>query len=455
MVVVGLTILTGGAEAIIDGLVGVVVYALWQLVSQGRRGVGRRDDRRFGRRWVAGGVAGGVALGTAQWLPGLVFTSQSQRAATSYRVLHHGVTRLPPARPFGVPVRARHQPEPAGSLRGQYNFPEVTSYMGILALIAVTTLWSPPLPAATRGPGLAGLVRGRGRRAPVRPGRGDTVRPDPLPRTLVRDERLLNRNLLLVDFAFAVLLGWWLHALFDRARHLDPAPTGAARSADEPPPPPAVGSGHRMGTRTASRDPAHRARRPPSSWSWPWPPGRTAGSSSNSSMPRTGLPMSARLGVAGHRDRRRRRGRLGHVIVLREGHLEPRRPPSLGSAAGAGRRSPAVHRVRPAGAHHRDGRAGRRRRRPPPWPAPPPGALHHLRPRPVRALPAARASARPTSTSFRSTAERPGLHGARPTPTTTGPPAPTTRRTSTRPRCAARCGTTWTPPRCCRCRATS
>jgi hypothetical protein len=38
----------------------------------------------------------------------------------------------------------------------------------------------------------------------------------------VNDERLLNRNLLLVDFAMAVLLGWWLHLLLEERAPLGP-----------------------------------------------------------------------------------------------------------------------------------------------------------------------------------------------------------------------------------------
>ena len=227
---IGLSILTGGVEVIIDGLVAVAAYVIWQLVSQGRGGVGRRAIVTS-VAWMAGGLAAGVALGTAQWLPGLIFTSQSQRAATSYPYFTTGSLDYHLLVLFVSPfVLATNQNRPALYV-GQYNFPEVTSYMGVLALIAVTTLWSRrfrqrPEARAWRvwyAVGALGLLSALGGETPF--ARLLYLVP------LVRDERLLNRNLLLVDFALAVLLAWWLHTVFDR-----PASSagGADCSATEP-----------------------------------------------------------------------------------------------------------------------------------------------------------------------------------------------------------------------------
>jgi hypothetical protein len=227
---IGLSMLTGGVEVIIDGLVAVVVYAIWQLVSQGRRGVGRRAVATS-VAWMVGGLAAGVALGTAQWLPGLIFTSESQRAITSYAYFTTGSLDYHLLVLFVSPfVLGTNQNWPALYV-GQYNFPEVTSYMGILALIAVGTLWSRrfrtrPEARSWRvwyAVGAVGLLSALGGETPF--ARLLYLLP------LVRDERLLNRNLLLVDFALAVLLGWWLHTVFDRPA----APSeDAAGSATEP-----------------------------------------------------------------------------------------------------------------------------------------------------------------------------------------------------------------------------
>jgi hypothetical protein len=248
-VTVGLTVLTGGAEAIVDGLVGVVLYALWQLVSQGRRGVGL-GAVVTSAAWMIGGLTVGVALGTAQWYPGLVFTSESQRATTSYPYFvtgslnYHLLVLL--VSPF---VLGTNQNHPTLYI-GQYNLPEVTYYVGILALIAGTTLWSRRFRARPEARvwrvwyalGIFGMLSALGGETPF--GRVLFLVP------IIRDERLLNRNLLLVDFALAVLLGWWVHVLFDRQ------PTGSPEPKD------------RVGGRSTIRTRWARAIR--------WAPGRRA-----------------------------------------------------------------------------------------------------------------------------------------------------------------------------------
>jgi hypothetical protein len=221
--VVGLTVLTGGAEVIIDGLLAVALYALWQLVAQWRRGIGSRAVV-VSAAWGLVGLAGGIALGSAQWLPGLVFQSRSQRAIGSYTFFttgsldYHLLSLL--VSPF---VLGTNQGRPTLFV-GPYNLPEATGYAGVLALIAVAVLWSRrfrrrPEARAWRvwyGLGAVFLLSALGGETPF----GHVLYLLPL----IRDERLLNRNLLVVDFALAVLLGWWLQALFDRRADAEPAP---------------------------------------------------------------------------------------------------------------------------------------------------------------------------------------------------------------------------------------
>ena len=221
----GLTLLAGAAEAIIDSGVLVVIYWIWRTASAGllRRGAGQALARSVGA--VVLGLVGGVALGAAQWLPGLLFLSQSQRATATYTFFTSGsldnrlVTLV--ASPF---VLGTNQGWPETYL-GTYNFPEVTSYVGILALIAAFTLvlkrwrsrpesrqwwvWYVIL--------LVGLLSSLGNQTPFAhlmyliPG--------------VSSERLLNRNLLLVDTALAVLVAWWVHLMLaDRVQPADPMP---------------------------------------------------------------------------------------------------------------------------------------------------------------------------------------------------------------------------------------
>jgi hypothetical protein len=211
----GLTLLAGAAEAIIDSGVLVGVYWLWRLADQGflRRGSGRALLASVGG--VAAGVAVGVALGTAQWLPGLRFLSQSQRAAVTYSFFTSGSlnNRLLAllASPFAL---GTNQGWPV-TYAGTYNYPEVTSYVGILALIAACCLflkrWRTRPEARQWWVWYAILVIG------VLSSLGNQT---PFARLMyllpgVSSERLLNRNLLLVDVALAVLLAWWVHITLD------------------------------------------------------------------------------------------------------------------------------------------------------------------------------------------------------------------------------------------------
>jgi len=209
----GMTLLAGAAEAIIDSGVLVVIYWVWRTVAGGllRRGSGRALAGSVGA--VGLGLAGGVALGAAQWLPGLLFLSQSQRATATYTFFTSGslnnrlLTLI--ASPFAL---GTNQGWPATYL-GTYNFPEVTSYVGILALIAffalLTKRWR-SRPEARQWwvwyvIFVVGLLSSLGNQTPFAhlmyliPG--------------VSSERLLNRNLLLVDTALAVLLAWWAHLM--------------------------------------------------------------------------------------------------------------------------------------------------------------------------------------------------------------------------------------------------
>ena len=212
----GLSILAGGPESFIDGGTLAAIYLVYRLL-QGRLLAPR--NRAWSVRSLAStavGLAGGVALGAAQLLPGLAFVSQSQRSSGSYTFFTSGSL---PVRTLGLLVTpfvlGTNQPT-SGSYVGQYNFPEVTSYVGILALIAACTL----LAARWRRRPDArswwiwyvvlaiGVLAALGGQTPfayllyVIPG--------------VNGQRLLNRNLLLVDFSLAVLLAWWVHGLLDR-----------------------------------------------------------------------------------------------------------------------------------------------------------------------------------------------------------------------------------------------
>jgi hypothetical protein len=230
----GMSLLAGAAEAIIDSAVLVILYAAGRTWTTG---VLRRDNRALLVPTAVGlvaGVAGGVALGAAQWLPGLTFLSQSQRPVPSYSFFTSGSL---PARmvvlvvsPF---VLGTNQGQP-GQYAGPYNFAEVTSYVGVLALIAACSLF---LRRWRRRPearewwiwyviAVVGLLTALGGETPL--GHLMYLLPG------IKSERLLNRNLLLVDVALAVLLAWWLQLVL--ATHAEgPAtdhPTTRSRRAE-------------------------------------------------------------------------------------------------------------------------------------------------------------------------------------------------------------------------------
>ncbi len=165
---------------------------------------------------LAGGFVVGVGIGLVQVLPGLSFIGISQRHAISYAFFGAG----------SLPVRwtlllvnpdllggngALHQP----GFFANYNLPEVTGYVGVVALCALfaflTRLTRRGWVGAERDLTLVvallvvGLFATWGNFTPV----GHLFRALPL----FGSTRLQSRNVALVDLALAVLLAWWLDRL--------------------------------------------------------------------------------------------------------------------------------------------------------------------------------------------------------------------------------------------------
>ena len=173
---------------------------------------------------MAAGLALGACLGAVQWLPGLAAVSTSQQAGSSMALFDSG----------SLPVRwllLTLVPDllgGSGSLRqpaffAGYNLTEVTSYVGILPLVAAFALLGRLRPGR-RGSGGSGGRAGRGlSRWPewivwhiiglagaVLALGGNT----PLGALLYRlplfgGQRLQSRNILVLDLALAVLLAYW------------------------------------------------------------------------------------------------------------------------------------------------------------------------------------------------------------------------------------------------------
>lgn len=207
----GLIILAGEPRAIDDAGVILLIYAAWRVARQGRR-AGRAAVS------VVAGLALGACLGAVQWLPGLATISSSQRGSGSMALYSSG----------SLPVRwvlLTLVPDLLGgsgslgqpSFFGFYNLTEVTSYVGILPLVAAFALlgrlrWRrrPPEWLVWHLVALAGITLALGGNTPL----GDVLYHLPL----FGDQRLQSRNVLVLDLALAVLLAYWADQPFEASR---------------------------------------------------------------------------------------------------------------------------------------------------------------------------------------------------------------------------------------------
>ncbi len=220
----GLTILAGEPRAIDDAGLVLVIFAAWRVAMLGRRFVPAAA-------WVAGGLALGSCLGAVQLLPGLAAVATSQRAANSLALFNAGSLAPKWLLLIFVPdllggSGSFSQP----SFLASYNLAEVTSYVGILPLVAALALLGrlrlrsrPPEWLVWHIVAVVGLLFALG---------GNT----PLGRLLVHvplfgDQRLQSRSILVADLALAILLAYWAdRPLPDGDRR--PAVHGLLRRAD-------------------------------------------------------------------------------------------------------------------------------------------------------------------------------------------------------------------------------
>ena len=218
----GLVILAGEPRAIDDSCVIVLIYAAWQVA---------RLRRRAGPTAVSvtAGLVLGACLGAIQWLPGLAAIGTSQRGVNSLQLFNSGslpvrwllLTLVPDllggSGSFGQP-----------SFLTNYNLTEVTSYVGILPLIAAFALlgrlrFRPRLPEwlVWHVTALVGVALALGSNIPL----GRLLYHVPL----FGDQRLQSRNILVLDLALAVLLGYWADQSFGAERDEEAARVRAGR----------------------------------------------------------------------------------------------------------------------------------------------------------------------------------------------------------------------------------
>jgi hypothetical protein len=215
----GLTTLTGEPRAIaemqllllIAGPVVILVRSSFQPSSW--------TNRIVYVGGVAVGVAWGAVIGLAQLLPGWAFINQSQRTGLTYQWYGAGSLKVSWTSLMLIPDifggnGMLHQP----SYFVNYNLPEVTGYVGVLALVAVFSFLTRVTRRGWRAADrdwtvyvaliVVGLFATWGSFTPV----GHLFRDVPL----YGSTRLQSRNIIIVDLGAVVLLGWFLERLGER-----------------------------------------------------------------------------------------------------------------------------------------------------------------------------------------------------------------------------------------------
>lgn len=223
---VGMVFLTGSTRGMADAMVVGGFITLWELI----RPIGsakkwpltlkaslkrsRHNARLKLAAYAIGGAIWGVALGAVQILPGVAFSPTTQRVQSAVSKFHFGAGSLDPKMLLLMLVPDLlggagflHQP----SFFGTYNLAELTSYVGILPLVAFFALLARSFgnsrsANASRwlkwhGLAVLGLLLALGTFTPL----GSLLRDIPFYDEL----RLQSRNIAIVDFALTVLLGFW------------------------------------------------------------------------------------------------------------------------------------------------------------------------------------------------------------------------------------------------------
>ncbi|TMM19823.1 MAG: hypothetical protein E6G01_01435 [Actinobacteria bacterium] len=220
-VCIGLLVLTGSPEALIDDSILVAIYGGWLIWRH-----------RSGRILVQMAMAAAAAmlLTAIQWLPGLAFAAHSQRSASSYAFFTSGsfspkLTALT-GMPYLLGSYGRFGLPP---YHGQYNLAEVTSYVGILPVCAAFAMLTGPWRARRASEGLGvwyviiavGLILSFGGYTPL----GHLLVHIPI----YGQQRLQNRNLVAVDLGLAVLFAYWVDGVRQRTR-TDAGPAHPSRA---------------------------------------------------------------------------------------------------------------------------------------------------------------------------------------------------------------------------------
>jgi hypothetical protein len=164
------------------------------------------------------GFAWGVGLGLVQLLPGWSFINFSQRSEVNYAFFGAGSLAVRWAILLFTPdLFGGNGAFGQQGFFANYNLAEVTGYVGVLALMAGAAFLSRLRWRGWKGAdrdyviyvviGVVGLFAAWGYFTPL----GHLFRDIPL----FGSTRLQSRNIILVDFALSIMLGWWIQRLID------------------------------------------------------------------------------------------------------------------------------------------------------------------------------------------------------------------------------------------------
>jgi hypothetical protein len=215
----GLTFLTGEPRAIAEMEMVTLVALPVILLMRSSYAITTWRARATYVACVALGVAWGAGIGFVQLVPGWSFIGLSQRSSISYEFFGSGSHFVQ-----WIPSMLVQEVFGGNGLWGQphffsvYNFPEVSGYAGILALVATAAFLSRTTRRGWMGAqrdyvlyvtlGAVGWLATWGYSTPL----GHFFHAIPL----FGSARLQSRNIILVDFAASVLLGWWLDRVQER-----------------------------------------------------------------------------------------------------------------------------------------------------------------------------------------------------------------------------------------------
>ncbi|MUH58520.1 MAG: hypothetical protein F2790_05165 [Actinobacteria bacterium] len=215
-VIWGLTFLTGEPRSIAElELLALIVLGTEMVLHNGTVQASWMGRLRV---LIANGIglAWGVAIGLVQMLPGWAFIAQSQRADISYSFFGSGSLQ-----PKWTVLMLAPESFGGNSALGvsrffmHYNLAEVSGYVGVVALTGVAAFFAQLTRRGWVGEHrvftvfgvmiIIGLIATWGSFTPL----GHLFHEIPM----FGRTRLQSRNIIIVDLAAAVLLGWWMDAM--------------------------------------------------------------------------------------------------------------------------------------------------------------------------------------------------------------------------------------------------